>query len=272
MADDQVVLRNNIGPKNSLTDNLKFPVSFVQTHVTSIYSSCMNTIGCPLTVVQGNLRSVTSKLGEGIYNISSGVVNTFDYGLTAAVTGLSVTVDTMINAVYDVKKLTETVPSLMKPTPSLVLDIAKETAFTYGVYTVSYMASFSLPQILLTVTDSSLDVLGKTVKFHGAGQKSLAWNGVEQIHKTTSSIRILGTSKARRELAGQMDEANNFGVVLLLVVSSKVMRQLGALMILKTRRGVMQWKELVEMNMLEVAVGFLLVINMSLLFDRVYKV
>ena len=81
------------------------------------------------------------------------------------------------------------------------------------------------------------------------------------MHKTAQMLRILGIEKAGADVVKLVEEANTFGIILLVVISTTVVRQMIAMMYSKSTISL----TMLIMKRQELALTFLLVLNIILL-------
>eukprot|EP00092_Neocalanus_flemingeri_P036790 GFUD01040051.1.p1 GENE.GFUD01040051.1~~GFUD01040051.1.p1 ORF type:complete len:219 (-),score=24.31 GFUD01040051.1:46-702(-) len=185
-------------------------VLFIHAKVAAVLSCCMaNTVISITPVVEVGVNSVKAKMKEfGIPSLSdvNASVNTAVFTASAAVEKLS--------------RLARGVPSLTglvrTPTPALILETVQDMANSYGVSTVGSMASFSLAQVMLKVTDTGLGVLGERLRSSGVSDR--VWCRVNSLQITTSTIRMLGFKTARTGNEKKMEKVSTFGICFLVVI------------------------------------------------------
>eukprot|EP00092_Neocalanus_flemingeri_P025340 GFUD01027475.1.p1 GENE.GFUD01027475.1~~GFUD01027475.1.p1 ORF type:complete len:206 (+),score=17.46 GFUD01027475.1:3-620(+) len=180
-------------------------VLFIHAKVAAVLSFCMaNTVIRITPVVEVGVNRVKAKM----FSVNASV-NTAVFTASAAVEKLS--------------RLARGVPSLTglvrTPTPALILETVQDMANSYGVSTVGYMASFSLAQVMLKVTDTGLGALGERLRSSGVSARAdRVWCRVNSLQMTTSTIRMLGFNKARIGNEKKIEKVSTFGICFLVVI------------------------------------------------------
>ena len=74
------------------------------------------------------------------------------------------------------------------------------SALTSVSATIGNMASFSLSQVMLQLTNSWLDVFGQTLRVAGVKEENMFRKKVMKMHSTTKTILKMGKEKAGEDI------------------------------------------------------------------------
>ena len=142
-------------------------------------------------------------------------------------------------------------------------------ALTSVSATIGNMASFSLSQVMLQLTNSWLDVFGQTLRVAGVKEENMLRKKVMKMHSTTKTILKMGKEKAGEDIEKKIETVSFFGIILMVVIVMGVVRQLLLLMIVKIVESVRTLKTWIVLNKVELTLAVLLVMNVILLAERV---
>eukprot|EP00092_Neocalanus_flemingeri_P058479 GFUD01069690.1.p1 GENE.GFUD01069690.1~~GFUD01069690.1.p1 ORF type:complete len:210 (-),score=26.44 GFUD01069690.1:18-593(-) len=162
--------------------------------------SCMEN-----TVVEVGVNSIKAKIKE------FGIPSLFEVN-----TSVNTAVFTASAAVEKLSRLARGVPSLTGLVRTLTTALILETVQDMAN---SYMASFSLAQVMLKVTDTGLGVLGERLRSSGVSARAdRVWCRVNSLQMTTSTIRMLGFNTARIGNEKKIEKVSTFGICFLVVI------------------------------------------------------
>eukprot|EP00092_Neocalanus_flemingeri_P002824 GFUD01003022.1.p1 GENE.GFUD01003022.1~~GFUD01003022.1.p1 ORF type:complete len:262 (+),score=50.55 GFUD01003022.1:51-836(+) len=228
----------------------------------SVLSCMKNTVTSITPVVEVGVNSVKAKMKKfGITSLSEEVMKKVESNVNTAVFNMTAAVEKVSSLARGVKR----VPQLAlawTPSTAIIIGTVQNKATSYGVSTISYMASFSLVQVVLRVADTGLDVLGQTLKIAGVSDRE--WRRLNRFHKTTSTIRMWGVKTARTDVIRKMEEVSTFGTVLSVVVSVKVLKEYAAWRM-------ELWRRWLVLRRFEIALTFLVAVNAVLLSEKCFQ-
>eukprot|EP00092_Neocalanus_flemingeri_P058478 GFUD01069689.1.p1 GENE.GFUD01069689.1~~GFUD01069689.1.p1 ORF type:complete len:207 (-),score=24.85 GFUD01069689.1:18-584(-) len=159
--------------------------------------SCMEN-----TVVEVGVNSIKAKIKE------FGIPSLFEVN-----TSVNTAVFTASAAVEKLSRLARGVPSLTGLVRTLTTALILETVQDMAN---SYMASFSLAQVMLKVTDTGLGVLGQRLRM--SVESDRVWCRVKSLQITTSTIRMLGFKTARTGNEKKMGKVSTYGICFLVAI------------------------------------------------------
>eukprot|EP00092_Neocalanus_flemingeri_P038450 GFUD01041858.1.p1 GENE.GFUD01041858.1~~GFUD01041858.1.p1 ORF type:complete len:268 (+),score=52.34 GFUD01041858.1:33-836(+) len=239
-------------------------VMFVHANVACVLSCMENTVTSITPVVRVGVNSAKAKMKKfGITSLAEKVMKKVESKVSSAVLSVTAAVEKMSRLARCVTVAWKRkIPNLKKPNTALIIGTVQNKATSYGVSTISYMASFSLVQVVLRVADTGLDVLGQTLKIAGVSDR--VWSRLNRFHMTTSTIRMWGVKTARTDVIRKMEEVSTFGTVLSVVVSVKVLKEYAAWRM-------ELWRRWLVLRRFEIALTFLVAVNAVLLSEKCFQ-
>merc|ERR1719309_908330 len=128
---------------------------------------------------------------------------------------------------------------------------------------MSSMASLSLSQVVLQVTDSCLDVFGQTLRVAGVTEKNMVRRKLLMMHSLARNIRMM--EKKRKEVETKIQDLSLFGLAFVMVIAVRFIKQT-MLFIIRNLTGILKklmcWT---FSNKMELALTMLLAMNVVLL-------
>merc|ERR1719431_1104955 len=139
------------------------------------------------------------------------------------------------------------------------------TMTSFSLFTISSVASFSLPQVVLQVTDSWLEVLGNTLMVVGVTEENMLRRKVVKMHWLARTIRMMGKEKERREVEKKLGNISVFGLALMVVIAAGFVKQMLVLMTMNVVTALNNIKDWIIVNKVEMILTILVMTNVTLL-------
>jgi len=174
-----------------------------------------------------------------------------------------------VRSLNHVRNLSLLIPGMICQVPATWFGSIQDTAINSTTAAMSSMASLSLSQVVLQVTDSCLDVFGQTLRVAGVTEKNMVRRKLLMMHSLARNIRMMGKEKKRKEVETKMQDLSLFGLAFVMVIAVRFIKQT-MLFIIRNLTGILKkLKCWIFSNKMELALTMLLAMNVVLLLTRI---
>lgn len=201
------------GPASEVVSATKTPNIVTRVLNLPVVSDVYSTLARWSVPLQPYMAATVGSIAPIVDSSYSSVKESVSNGVNAAKDQASSTMaDLDTNLCSGLDRLVDQVPALQEPTPDLYV-ATKGAAAGYAFSASVYLASFTLAQLVLKISDSGLETADSILKLYPGEQLRSLAEGLGKVRRGASSVREEGAKKNGSEKVKHLQEASVLGAL-----------------------------------------------------------